>query len=74
VLQHLAESVAHCAVLLSPILPDASVKLAAQLKLPSLTELKLDDLKWGLIPDGHEIEKPSPVFPRIDVKAIEDEA
>jgi methionyl-tRNA synthetase len=69
VLQHLAESVAHCAVLLSPVLPDAAVKLAAQLKLPELSNLKLDDLTWGLIPTGHEIEKPSPVFPRIEVKA-----
>jgi methionyl-tRNA synthetase len=71
VLHHLAESVAHCAVLLSPILPAAAAKLAAQLKLPKLTDLKLDDLKWGLVPDGHEIEKPSPVFPRIEVKAAE---
>lgn len=74
VLHHLAESVAHCAVLLSPILPDAAAKLAAQVKLPSLTELKLDELKWGLIPPGHEIEKPSPVFPRIDVKALQAES
>lgn len=71
VLHHLAESVAHCAILLSPILPDAAVKLAAQLKLPSLNDLKLDDLRWGLIPDGHKIQKPSPVFPRIDVKTAE---
>jgi methionyl-tRNA synthetase len=69
VLHHLAESVAHCAVLLSPVLPDAAAKLAAQLKLPELSNLKLDDLTWGLIPTGHEIEKPSPVFPRIEVKA-----
>ena len=73
VLHHLAESVAHCAVLLSPVLPDASAKLAAQLRLPGLADLKLDDLKWGLIPEGHEIEKPSPVFPRIDVKAMLEE-
>lgn len=71
VLHHLAESVAHCAVLLSPVLPDAAAKLAAQLKLPHLSQLKLDDLTWGLIPNGHEIEKPSPVFPRIEVKAAE---
>lgn len=71
VLHHLAESVAHCAVLLSPVLPVAAVKLAAQLKLPELSELKLDDLKWGLVPSGHTVEKPSPVFPRIDVKAAE---
>jgi methionyl-tRNA synthetase len=68
VLHHLAESVAHCAVLLSPILPDASVKLAAQLQLPDLTSLKLDQLAWGLIPDGHTIGKPKPVFPRIQIE------
>ena len=71
VLHHLAESVAHCAVLLSPVLPDAAAKLADQLKLPKLTDHKLDDLKWGLVHSGHEIEKPSPVFPRIEVKAAE---
>ena len=65
VLQHLAESVAHCAVLLSPILPDAAAKLAAQLNLPSLTEIGLADLHWGLIPEGHLIGKPKPVFPKI---------
>ncbi len=73
VLHHLAESVAHCAVLLSPVLPEAAQKLAEQLKLPGLLDLRLDELKWGLIPDDHEIEKPSPVFPRIDLKAIEGE-
>ncbi len=73
VLHHLAESVAHCAVLLSPVLPEAATKLAAQLKLPELDDLKLADLKWGLIPDGHEIEKPSPVFPRIDIKEKQEE-
>jgi methionyl-tRNA synthetase len=65
VLQHLAESVAHCAVLLSPILPDAAAKLAAQLNLPDLTGLDLSDLHWGLIPEGHTIGKPTPVFPKI---------
>ena len=68
VLFHLAESVAHAAVLLSPILPDAAAKLAAQLHLPSLTSLKLADLQWGLLPDGHAIGKPKPVFPRIVVE------
>jgi methionyl-tRNA synthetase len=69
VLYHLAESVAHCAVLLSPILPQASAKLAIQLDLPLLSELSFQELKWGLIPEGHQIEKPSPVFPRIEMKA-----
>jgi methionyl-tRNA synthetase len=68
VLHHLAESVAHCAVLLSPVLPDASTKLAAQLLLPDLTTIRLDQLAWGLIPDGHAIGKPKPVFPRIRIE------
>ncbi len=71
VLYHLAESVAHAAVLLSPILPDAAAKLASQLKLPGLTNLKLTDLHWGLLPDGHSIDKPTPVFPRIVSEALE---
>ena len=65
VLYHLAESVAHCTVLLGPILPTAVGSLAAQLKLPHLAQLHLHDLHWGLIADAHEIDKPAPVFPRI---------
>ena len=65
VLYHLAESVAHASVMLSPILPDAAAKLASQLSLPSLAALNLSDLHWGLLPDGHSIGKPLPVFPRI---------
>jgi methionyl-tRNA synthetase len=69
VLYHLAESVAHAAVLLSPILPDAAAKLADQLNLPGLTTFKLADLHWGLLPDGHSIGQPLPIFPRIVLEA-----
>ena len=65
VLYHLAESVAHCAVLLGPALPNAAAQLAAQLRLPGFPDLRLGDLRWGLQPDGHELGKPKPVFPRI---------
>jgi methionyl-tRNA synthetase len=68
VLYHFAESVAHCAVLLSPVLPEAAAKLASQLRRDDLLTLKLDDLKWGLLNDGHEIGKPKPVFPRIVIE------
>lgn len=68
VLYHLAESVAHATVLLSPVLPNAASKLASQLKQPELTRLQLADLQWGLLPPGHAIEKPQPVFPRIVVE------
>jgi methionyl-tRNA synthetase len=65
VLYHLAESVAHCAVMLLPVLPDAAAKLAAQIDLPGLLDRKIDELAWGLVPNDHVIQKPSPVFPRI---------
>lgn len=65
VLYHLAESVAHCAVMLSPVLPDAAAKLAAQIDLAGLLDKTFDELTWGLLPNGHVIQKPSPVFPRI---------
>jgi methionyl-tRNA synthetase len=70
VLAHLAESVAHCAVLLSPVLPEPAERLAAQLRLDDLLNLKLDDLKWGVIPDGHETGKPKPVFPKIVIEEV----
>lgn len=70
VLYHLAESVAHAAVLLSPVLPDAAAKLADQLNSPILTDLRLSDLQWGLLPDGHTIGKPQPIFPRIIAEVI----
>lgn len=65
VLYHLAESVAHCAVLLSPVLPSLLEKLAPQLQAPALAGLGLDELRWGLLADGHAIGKPKPAFPRI---------
>ena len=68
VLQHLAESVAHAAVMLSPVLPEAAAKLAAQLNRPELMALKAADLAWGLLPEGHTINKPEPVFPRIVIE------
>ena len=65
VLYHFAESVAHIAVLISPVLPEITAKLAEQLNLSELKTLQLADLKWGLLPDGHLIGQPKPVFPRI---------
>ncbi|MES2997580.1 MAG: methionine--tRNA ligase [Verrucomicrobiota bacterium] len=68
ILHHFAESVAHIAVLISPVLPEITGKLSAQLNLPELGGLKLADLKWGIIPEDHTIGKPKPVFPRIVIE------
>lgn len=68
ILYHFAESVAHIAVLISPILPDVTAKLAAQLNFPELIDMQISSLKWGLLADHHRIGKPKPVFPRIVVE------
>ncbi|WP_367871362.1 class I tRNA ligase family protein [Luteolibacter sp. Populi] len=73
VLYHLVESLAHCAVLISPVLPDPAARIASQLRMDDLLSLKLDDLKWGLVADGHETGKPKPVFPKIVVEEEEGE-
>ena len=67
VLQHLVESVAHCAILLSPVIPEAATEIMRQLDRPWLAELCLSELHWGLLPEGHRIGIPRPVFPRIQV-------
>lgn len=67
VLYHLAESVAHAAVMLAPVLPDAARKLLGQLRLPELLAEPINQLHWGLVPQGHLIEQPQPVFPRLQI-------
>ena len=47
---------------------DAAGRIAAQLRMDTLPDLKLDDLQWGLVPDGHETGKPKPVFPKIVIE------
>jgi len=71
VLSHTAESCAHLAVLLSPILPAAAEKIFGQLKKEDFSKLTVADLKWGLLEPGHLTGKPKPVFPRIQVEKPE---
>ena len=71
VLSHTAESCAHLALLLRPVLPNAADKILGQLKQESLAELSLNDLKWGLLEAGHQTGKPKPVFPRIQIEEKE---
>lgn len=68
VLYHMVESCAHISVLLSPVTPEACAKIQNQLRLPKLAEKKSNTLVWGLVPFGHEIGKPKPVFPRIQLE------
>jgi methionyl-tRNA synthetase len=71
VLYQLAESLRIIAILLSPVLPKAAHGIFDQLKWK--TELsgndarfRLEDVQWGGLPDGHQLGKPTPLFPRIE--------
>ena len=64
VLYHLLESVTHVSYLLGCVLPDASARLLTQLQVDA-TVLTPQTLAWGVLKEGHEVQAPSPVFPRI---------
>ncbi len=71
VLYTLAESIRIIAILISPILPKAAHGIFDQLnwkmELSGKEErFRLEDAKWGRLPDGHVVGKPVPLFPRIE--------
>ena len=70
-LYHVAESLRIIAILLSPVLPRAAHGIFDQLnwkmELSGKEErFRLEDAKWGGLPDGHVVGKPVPLFPRIE--------
>ena len=72
ILYHLCESLRIIAILISPVLPKAAHGIVDQLnwKMESSGKeerFRLDDAKWGGLPDGHVIGKPVPLFPRIEL-------
>jgi len=72
VLYTLAESLRIIAILISPVLPKGAHGIFDQLnwkmELSGKEErFRLDDAKWGGLPDGHVVGKPVPLFPRIEI-------
>lgn len=67
VLYHLAEAVAHVSVLLSPIIPESCAKMREQLGWSLPAGFTVSDLKWGLLPEGHQLGQPTPLFPRLEL-------
>ncbi len=77
VLYRLAESLRILAILVSPVVPKAAHGIFDQLNWK--TELagddrrfQLADTRWGGLPDGHCINAPVPLFPRIETKPAVD--
>lgn len=64
VLAHLLESCAQVGYLLGCVLPEASARILSQIQVDA-SALTPQTLAWGLLPAGHTVQAPSPVFPRI---------
>ncbi len=64
VLYHLADSLRLLALLLSPVLPQAAIALGQQLAWPHPPTLA--EAHWGVLPDGHQLNPGTPLFPRIE--------
>lgn len=67
VLHHLAEAILHVAILLNPIMPVMSEKICDQLGWSLPSGFKLAELKWGILPDGHQLGQGVPLFPRVEI-------
>ena len=66
VLRHLLECCAQTGYLIGCVLPGASSRILEQLNADSLFQgLTPSVLSWGVLPAGHRINDPAPVFPRI---------
>ncbi len=69
VLNHMLEAAILGSILLKPVVPQAIERLHTQFKLDEIdTSFTLDNLKWGIIPQGHSTAKPKPVFPRLSLE------
>lgn len=66
VLYHAVETCAHFSIMLSPVLPEAAIRIQNQLRFDP-AGITTADLTWGLLKPGHQIGKPKPVFPKLEL-------
>ena len=64
VLAHLLECCVQVGYLIGCVLPEASARILSQLQVDAAT-LRPQSLVWGVLENGHSVQAPSPVFPRI---------
>ncbi|MED4269685.1 methionine--tRNA ligase [Geobacillus stearothermophilus] len=68
VMAHLAESLRHTAVLLQPFLTRTPERIFTQLGISDRSLKEWDSLyDFGLIPEGTNVQKGEPLFPRLDI-------
>src|SRR5262245_35851896 len=73
ILYAFAESLRIIAILISPVLPKAAHGIFDQLNWKmelggKEQRFSLADAEWGRLPDGHVVGKPTPLFPRIEIR------
>lgn len=73
VLYFLCESLRIVGILISPVLPNAAHGIFDQLNWKTSDgrdsgRFRLDEAGFGMLPDGHQVNSPVPLFPRIEVK------
>nr|WP_307775168.1 methionine--tRNA ligase [uncultured Cetobacterium sp.] len=73
VMNFLVQALYKVAVLTAPYMPTASQKIWNQLGVAKdITEAKIEDVKgWNLLPVGHNLGTPEPIFPRLEVEKKE---
>jgi methionyl-tRNA synthetase len=71
IMHHLCETLAHLSVFLEPVIPAAVAQWRIQLRWEPSPGLTYAGLHWGLLPDGHTIGKPKPLFAKIEPPAAD---
>lgn len=66
-----AESLRIVTALVAPVVPESAAKIWAQLGFTTgIDEVRIKDLLWGVLAEGQQIQEPSGVFPRADIKIM----
>ncbi len=73
VLYNMVEVVRMVTIMVSPVMPSLPQRVWAQLGIADRPELATwDSLRWGAFPAGTQIDRGEPLFPRIDLDALDD--
>lgn len=75
VMYNLAESIRIISIMLTPTMPTLATRINQQLKIyANPVQLAWEDAgKWGLTADGGPVAKGEILFPRIDIKTLEED-
>ena len=73
VLYNMVEVVRFVTVMISPVMPATPEKVWQQLGISDRKDLHTwESLSWGSYPAGNKIDRGEPLFPRIDIDALDD--